>query len=137
MTPHCAHCGRADHMQAGFDRWQCLACGGFTTMTGEPTVPTSALAPGATYEGPGAELIPDPAHPEITQGTDVSVQLADPSPPREVVTSSPETGNPTPGGENSEGTPPQPVQVADGEPAAPPVGEPAPAPEQVPAPEAT
>lgn len=125
MIPPCAHCGAApNYLQAGFDRYQCMACGGFTTMTGQPTVPTSALAHDSNYDGPGAELIPDPNHPEITREVDPSVQIATPSAPRPVVTGGPDTGNPTPGGETPEGTAPQPVQVADGE------APPAPAPEQ-------
>lgn len=63
MAVTCAHCRSAD-VGAAFDTFQCFSCGGYTNFDGTPTVPTSALeVEGATYEGPGAELIADPTNP--------------------------------------------------------------------------
>ena len=62
MADICAHCKSADVGHA-FDTFQCFACGGYTNMDGTPTVPTSAIeVEGATYDGPGADLLatPDP-----------------------------------------------------------------------------
>jgi hypothetical protein len=47
----------------GFDSIQCLECGGHFKLDGTPTVPTSALEVGGTYNGPGADLIEAPAEP--------------------------------------------------------------------------
>lgn len=136
----CSACGRADLLQGGFDRVQCLACGAFTDYQGNQTVPTSATEAGAVYTGPGFELILDPNVPAVSQSTDTSVQIGNPVPPAPPVTSSPETGNPTPGGENNEGVAPHPVQPADTEvfPAPQLTGDQSsPAPAEVPAPEPT
>jgi len=63
MASICSHCKSADVGMA-FDSYQCFSCGGYTNMDGTPTVPTSALeVEGATYDGPGAELIADPDNP--------------------------------------------------------------------------
>ncbi len=59
MINQCAHCG-ATNIQHGFNRVQCLNCGGFTLYTGQATVPTSGLEVGGTYDGPGADLITNP-----------------------------------------------------------------------------
>lgn len=59
MAYICAHCKSAE-VGHGFNLFQCYTCGGFTTYTGQPSVPTSALEVGGTFEGPGAELIADP-----------------------------------------------------------------------------
>lgn len=40
-----------------------MACGGFTLYTGQRTVPTSGLEVGGTYDGPGADLVANPATP--------------------------------------------------------------------------
>lgn len=72
MAQICAHCGSSD-TEAGFDRYQCLACGGYTHYSGTPTVPTSALAADAnTFDGPGGEAIPAPGFPpfKATNATD-------------------------------------------------------------------
>jgi len=59
----CAHC-RGTDIVYGFDLYQCLECGGHSKMSdGSPAVPTSALASDGTYDGPGAEMIDDPANP--------------------------------------------------------------------------
>lgn len=63
MALHCPWCKSFD-LGAGFDGYQCFSCGGHLKMDGSPTVPTSALeVEGATYSGPGAELIADPDSP--------------------------------------------------------------------------
>ena len=63
MAIHCPFCKSFD-LGAGFDGYQCFSCGGFCKMDGSPTVPTSALeVEGATYSGPGHELIEDPDNP--------------------------------------------------------------------------
>jgi tRNA(Ile2) C34 agmatinyltransferase TiaS len=59
----CPYC-RSFDIGAGFDGYQCFACGGHMKMDGSKTVPTSALdPPGATYDGPGKEMIEDPENP--------------------------------------------------------------------------
>ena len=63
MADICAHCKSADVGHA-FDTYQCFSCGGYTKLDGTPTVPTSAVeVEGATYDGPGKELIADPDRP--------------------------------------------------------------------------
>lgn len=82
MIGACAHCrAAANYLVHGFDRAMCLVCGGHTLYDGRPTVPTSALSPGATYDGPGKDLIPDPNRPDVTQGIDPTPQLAQPVAP--------------------------------------------------------
>ena len=56
MAIKCGHCRGVDVGMA-FNTYQCFECGGYTHMDGTPTVPTSALEVGATYDGPGKELI--------------------------------------------------------------------------------
>ena len=62
MAITCPFCKSAD-IGAGFDLYQCFSCGGHMHMDGSPAVPTSALASDGTYDGPGKELIDDPANP--------------------------------------------------------------------------
>ena len=63
MAVKCGHCRGTDIVYA-FDTYQCLECGGYSNMDGTPTVPTSALeVEGATYDGPGKELVADPDNP--------------------------------------------------------------------------
>lgn len=63
MADICPFCKSGD-VGHGFDLIQCFSCGGHFNMDGTPTVPTSALdPPGATYDGPGKELIADPDNP--------------------------------------------------------------------------
>ena len=63
MAVKCSHC-RGTDVVYGFDSYQCLECGGYSKLDGTPTVPTSALeVEGATYEGPGKELVNDPDNP--------------------------------------------------------------------------
>lgn len=63
MAVKCGHC-RGTDVVYGFDSYQCLGCGGYSNLDGTPTVPTSALeVEGATYDGPGKELIADPTTP--------------------------------------------------------------------------
>lgn len=59
MAVSCPHCKSFD-LGAGFDTYQCFSCGGFLDMDGTPTVPTSGLEVGGTYDGPGSEAIDDP-----------------------------------------------------------------------------
>lgn len=62
MAISCPHC-RSFDIGAGFDGYQCFACGGHMKMDGSATVPTSGLEVGGTYDGPGAEMIDDPDNP--------------------------------------------------------------------------
>lgn len=62
MAISCPHC-RSFDIGAGFDGYQCFDCAGFMNMDGSPTVPTSGLEVGGTYDGPGAHLIADPKNP--------------------------------------------------------------------------
>ena len=63
MAQSCWNCASFD-LGAGFDLLQCFSCGAHMNMDGSPAVPTSALdPPGATYSGPGHELIADPDNP--------------------------------------------------------------------------
>ena len=62
MADHCGHCRGTDVVYA-FNTFQCMNCGGHSHMDGTPTVPTSALEIGATFEGPGAELVADKKNP--------------------------------------------------------------------------
>lgn len=94
MAQICAHCGSSDTM-AGFDRNQCLTCGGFTHASGTATVPTSALAADANpYEGPGGEAIEIPNSPpfKATNATD----QAGPVPPDGSTTDTPAPEQPAP-----------------------------------------
>lgn len=57
MAVTCPYCRSAD-IGAGFDGYQCFSCGGHMKMDGSPTVPSSAInSEGATYDGPGKELL--------------------------------------------------------------------------------
>lgn len=63
MAVKCGHCRGIDVVYA-FDTYQCLECGGHSYFDGRPTVPTSSLeVEGATFDGPGHELIDDPDNP--------------------------------------------------------------------------
>ena len=63
MAVKCPFCRGVD-VGYGFDLIQCFECGGHFNMDGTPTVPTSAIEnEGATYEGPGKELLADPDNP--------------------------------------------------------------------------
>lgn len=62
MAIKCGHC-RGTDVGMAFNTYQCFECGGYTHMDGTPTVPTSALEVGSTYDGPGKELIDDPDNP--------------------------------------------------------------------------
>lgn len=69
MAVKCGHCRGTDIAYA-FDTYQCFACGGYSNMDGTPTVPTSAVeVEGATYDGPGKELLEGPEPPvQATNG---------------------------------------------------------------------
>lgn len=63
MAIKCGHCRGVD-IGFAFDSYQCFECGGYSNLDGTPTVPTSAIEEeGATYDGPGKELIADPNNP--------------------------------------------------------------------------
>lgn len=66
MAVHCPYCKSFD-LGAGFDGYQCFSCGGHLKMDGSPTVPTSGLEVGGTYEGPGSELIEGPDLPHAAR----------------------------------------------------------------------
>lgn len=108
MAQTCAHCGSAD-TQAGFDRFQCVTCGGYTHVSGVATVPTSALASDANpYEGPGGEAIAVPNFPPFkattasdatgpvpADGSTVAPMPAPESPAPEVLTEATSGAGPT------------------------------------------
>jgi hypothetical protein len=78
MAEKCAHCGRADLLQALVRGWQCLACGKTTDENLNPIVP-QAQGPDLTNAGLPVKELSEPA-PVVLAPVVVDIHAVEPEP---------------------------------------------------------